>query len=164
MEKRHPQSAGLLIYRFNHSRFEVFLVHPGGPFWRNKDVRSWSIPKGEFDWQEEDPLDAAIRESEEETNHHVEGEFIELSPVRQKTGKIVYAWAVESDMNAEALSSNTFQMEWPPNSGKYQHFPEIDKGAWCDYHTAQEKLHDDLKPMLRELVDKLKIPGSKLYR
>jgi len=161
MAKRSKQSAGILVYRFNNSRLEVFLIHPGGPLWKNKDIGSWSIPKGEFP-DEEDPLDAAKRELKEETDHQVGGNFIPLTPVRQKSGKMVYAWAVEDDIDPEALSSNTFEMEWPPKSGKFRQFPEVDKGGWFDYHTAQEKVHSYLKPMLEELVERLDIPESKL--
>ena len=161
MAKRSKQSAGILVYRFNGSRFEVFLVHPGGPFWKNKDMGAWSIPKGEFP-DEEDPLDAAKRELKEETDHEVDGEFIQLTPVKQKSGKVVYAWAVEDHIDPEALSSNTFKMEWPPKSGKFKEFPEVDKGSWFDYYTALDKVHSYLKPMLEELVEKLDIPKSKL--
>lgn len=161
MGKRSKQSAGIMVYRFNCSRFEVFLVHPGGPFWKNKDMGAWSIPKGEFP-DEEDPLDAAKRELKEETNHEVDGEFIPLTPVKQKSGKIVYTWAVEDHIDPESLSSNTFEMEWPPKSGKVKEFPEVDKGGWFDFHTALDKVHSYLKPMLEELVEKLQLSNSRL--
>ena len=160
MGKRSKQSAGIMVYRFNCSRFEVFLVHPGGPLWKNKDMGAWSIPKGEFP-DEEDPLDAAKRELKEETNHEVDGEFIPLTPVKQKSGKIVYAWAVEDDIDPEALSSNIFKMEWPPKYGKVKEFSEVDKGGWFDFHTAMHKVHSYLKPMLEELVEKLKLSNSR---
>ena len=149
------------MYRFKNSRLEVFLIHPGGPLWKNKDLGAWSIPKGEFP-DDEDPLDAARRELKEETDHHVGGSFMPLTPVKQKSGKVVYAWAIEDNIDPQTLSSNTFEMEWPPKSGKKQRFPEVDKGGWFDYYTALEKVHAYLKPMLEELVEKLDIPESKL--
>lgn len=161
MAKRSKQSAGLLVYRFKNVRLEVFLIHPGGPLWKNKDLGAWSIPKGEFP-DEEDPLDAAKREVKEETDHEVDGEFIPLTPVKQKSGKVVYAWGVKDDIDPEVLSSNTFKMEWPPKSGKYQEFPEADKGGWFDYYTALDKVHSYLKPMLEELVEKLDVQESEL--
>jgi len=161
MAKRNKQSAGLLVYRFKSARLEVFLIHPGGPLWKNKDIGAWSIPKGEFP-DEEDPLDAAKREVKEETDHEVDGEFIPLTPVKQKSGKVVYAWAVKDDIDPEVLSSNTFKMEWPPKSGKYKEFPEADKGGWFGYHTALEKVHSYLQPMLEELVEKLDVQESEL--
>jgi predicted NUDIX family NTP pyrophosphohydrolase len=133
------QSAGILLYRFKHSRPEVFLVHPGGPFFRNKDDGSWSIPKGEFT-DEEEALTAAKREFAEETGAVIDGNFIELKPIFQKSGKKVFAWAVEGDMDHETIVSNTFEMEWPPKSGKKQAFPEVDKAAWFDVETAKVKV------------------------
>ena len=132
------QSAGLLVYRETDAGVEIFLVHPGGPFYAKKDDGVWSIPKGEFDG--EDPLTAARREFEE-TGSKIAGDFFALTPIRQKAGKIVYAWAVEADIDADAINSNTFEMEWPPRSGKTARFPEIDRAAWFDPETAQQKIN-----------------------
>ena len=120
------QSAGILLYRKNNKQPEVFLVHPGGPFFKNKDSGVWSVPKGEFT-DDEDALGAAKREFLEETGHAVDGKFIELSPVVLKSGKKVYAWAVEGDIDHENIKSNTFEIEWPPKSKRVQSFPEIDR-------------------------------------
>ena len=134
------QSAGILLYRFSSDQLQVFLVHPGGPFFRNKDDGSWSIPKGEF-LDDEDPLAAAKREFLEETGQPIDGKFIPLEPVTQKGGKKVFAWAVEGDINHETITSNFFEIEWPPRSGKKQNFPEIDKAAWFDIETAKIKIN-----------------------
>jgi predicted NUDIX family NTP pyrophosphohydrolase len=122
-------SAGILLYRKRGPTLEVFLVHPGGPFWRNKDAGAWSIPKGECQTGE-DPLEAAKREFLEETGFTVKGEFLPLGEIKQPGGKIVTAWAVEGDYSPSALRSNTFSIEWPPKSGRQQEFPEIDRGGW----------------------------------
>ena len=122
------KSAGILLYKRIRNQLFVLLVHPGGPFWKNKDKGHWSIPKGEFN-DKERAFDAAIREFEEETGTQLEGSFTELSPVKLKSGKVVYAWALEKDMDANTIVSNTFEIEWPPKSGRLQSFPEIDKGA-----------------------------------
>ena len=134
------QSAGILLYRFLNEQLQVFLVHPGGPFFRNKDEGSWSIPKGEF-MEDENPLEAAKREFIEETGQKIEGTFIDLAPIRQKGGKTVYAWAVEGDIDHETIVSNLFEIEWPPKSGKRQSFPEIDKAAWFDVEMAKIKIN-----------------------
>ena len=112
------KSAGLLVFRRRDSGIEFFLVHPGGPFWKNKDIGAWSIPKGEFT-DEEEPLTAARREFGEETGQTVDGKFIALNPVKQKAGKLIYAWAVEGDVDADAIVSNAFKQEWPYKSGKW---------------------------------------------
>jgi len=117
------QSAGLLLYRRPAGRLQVLLVHPGGPFWRKKDLGAWSIPKGEFA-AGEDALAAATREFHEETGLEVAGPFTPLAPVKQPGGKIVHAWAVEGDFDPRALRSNTFSLEWPPRSGRQQEFPK----------------------------------------
>ena len=134
------QSAGILLYRFINKQLEVFLVHPGGPFFRNKDDGIWSIPKGEF-LDDEDALAAAKREFLEETGQSIHGKFIPLEPVIQKGGKKVFAWAVEGNIDHETITSNTFEIEWPPRSGKKQSFPEIDKAAWFDIETAKVKIN-----------------------
>lgn len=122
------KSAGLIMYRFKGSILEVFLVHPGGPYWAKKDDGSWSIPKGEYA-DEEDPFAVAKREFKEETGFGAEGNFISLTPIRQSSMKLVSAWAFEGDCDARSIKSNTFKMEWPPNSGKEVEFPE-DRAEW----------------------------------
>ena len=135
------ESAGLLLYRRQSEKLEVFLVHPGGPFWAKRDVGAWSIPKGELD-EGEEGLAAAHREFAEETGLSVErGESIPLGSVQQKAGKVVHAWAIEGDLNAGAIKSNTFTMEWPPRSERFVEFPEVDRGGWFDVDTARVKLN-----------------------
>ena len=134
------QSAGILLFRKIFTKPEVFLVHPGGPFWKNKDEGAWSIPKGEFE-DDENSLNAAKREFFEETGIKLFGEFIELQPVKLKSGKKVLAWAIEKDINPENVISNNFEMEWPPRSGKFQSFPEVDKGGWFSIEKAKEKIN-----------------------
>jgi len=148
------KSSGILIYTLQNNLLQVLLVHPGGPFWAKKDLGAWSIPKGEFD-EDEDPLDAAKREVEEETGVKIDGDFIELTPVKQKSGKIIYAWALHSNFDAEQIKSNTFEMEWPPKSGKKKAFPEIDKAAWFNADEAKEKIIEGQIPLISELEIKL---------
>lgn len=148
------KSAGLLLYRKKADLLQVFLVHPGGPFWKKKDLGAWSVPKGEFT-EEEDSLSAAIREFKEETGMSISGDFIRLSPVRQKSGKLVEAWAVEADIDPSSVQSNTFDMEWPPRSGKRQSFPEIDKGDWFSLEEAKEKIIPAQLPLLDDLISRL---------
>jgi len=136
MRKR---SAGLLLYRFRNNTLQVLLVHPGGPFWAKKDIGAWSIPKGEAG-AEEDLLEAAKREFEEEIGSAVDGTFRALVPVTQPSGKVVHAWAAEADCDANAISSSTFSMEWPPRSGRLQDFPEVDRADWFDPATARRKI------------------------
>lgn len=133
------KSAGILLYRIGNKDPEVFLVHPGGPFWAKKDDGAWSIPKGEFE-DDEEPLAAAKREFEEETGIKVSGEFIELSPIKQKSGKIVYAWAVEGNIDPAKIKSNEFEIEWPPRSGTMKTFPEIDRAEWFYLNEAKKKI------------------------
>jgi predicted NUDIX family NTP pyrophosphohydrolase len=133
------QSAGILLYRFRDSELGIFLVHPGGPFWAKKDAGAWSIPKGEFA-ADENPLAAAKREFAEETGCAIDGNFVELPPVKQPGGKLVYVWAVEGDCNAESIKSNLFTLEWPPRSGKRKEFPEVDRAGWFDLKLAKEKI------------------------
>lgn len=132
-------SAGLLLFRRRQGVPEVFLVHPGGPFWAKKDAGAWSIPKGEAA-PGEDLLSAARREFQEETGLGIDGDFRELAPVRQPSGKRVHAWAVEADLDADAIHSNSFEMEWPPRSGQRREFPEVDRAAWFDLPTARSKI------------------------
>jgi predicted NUDIX family NTP pyrophosphohydrolase len=149
------KSAGILLYRIKNKSLEVLLVHPGGPFWKNKDQGAWSIPKGEFD-DDEKPLDAAIRELKEETGVALKDEFIELTPVKQKSGKLVYAYAKEHDLDPSEIKSNEFEMEWPPKSGKKKMFPEIDKAEWFDAKAAKEKIIAAQSLFIEELTQKLK--------
>lgn len=144
------KSAGILAYRLVNKELEVLLVHPGGPFFIKKDAASWSIPKGEFS-EDEDPLTAAKREIQEELGFTPYGEYIQLSAVKQKAGKIVYAWAVETDFDIASLVSNTFTIEWPPRSGKMKEFPEVDKAAWYSISQAKEKIN----PAQAALIDEL---------
>jgi len=147
------QSAGLLLFRRKPAGMEVFLVHPGGPFWAKKDQGAWSIPKGEFA-EGEDALAAARREFEEEIGQAIEGRFIALTPRRQRSGKVVHAWAVEADLDADAIRSNTFEIEWPPRSGRKQAFPEVDRAAWFDLDEARARILQGQAPMLDELATK----------
>ena len=144
-------SAGLLLYRRVHNAVEVLLVHPGGPFWAKKDDGAWSIPKGEFE-APEDPLAAALREFAEETGATLNGPFDALRPVRQSGGKVVYAFAVEGDLDADTVESNMFTMEWPPRSGRQASFPEIDRAAWFGIVEAQAKMLKGQLPLLDELM------------
>jgi len=143
------RSAGLVVYRMTNSETELFLVHPGGPFWAKKDAGAWSIPKGEFETEE--PLKAAIREFEEETGQRIAGDFVELKPIKQKGGKLVYAWAVEADLGPEDIKSNEFEMEWPPKSGVVKKYPEIDRAAWFGLEQARSKI----LASQTELIDQL---------
>ena len=130
----------------------MLLVHPGGPFWQKKDDGAWTIPKGEFD-DDEDPLKAAQREFEEETGSAPpDGEFLPLKPIKQTSGKAVYAWAINGDFDPTKLRSNMFPMEWPPNSGKLQQFPEIDRAAWLTPEIAKRKILKGQVPLIDELL------------
>jgi predicted NUDIX family NTP pyrophosphohydrolase len=143
-------SAGIALYRKRAAGLELFLVHPGGPFWRNKDEGAWTFPKGEYT-DPEDPLVAARREFEEETGVPVDGRFIDLGTVRQTGGKIVRIFALKADIDPEAIRSNTFRQVWPPKSGRYQEFPEVDRAAWFAPDDARRKLI----AAQREFVDRL---------
>ena len=132
-------SAGLLMFRIRNQRAEVFLAHPGGPFWRRKDAGAWSIPKGETTAGEE-PLAAARREFEEETGMIPEGPFVDLGETKQAGGKTVKAWAFEGD-GSPAIQSNAFSLEWPPKSGRVQQFPEVDRAEWFSLDEAEGRVH-----------------------
>lgn len=147
------RSAGLLLYRMVNGFLEIFLVHPGGPFYSKKDVGVWSIPKGEFDM--EDPLVAARREFREETGFDITGDFVELRPIKQKSGKLIYAWAVEADVDAARSVSNTFALEWPPRSGKIVDFPEVDRAEWFSAEAAREKILPAQAALIDDLLTKL---------
>lgn len=134
------ESAGIILYRLTEGGVEVLLVHPGGPFWRNKDDAAWSIPKGEIE-PGEDPLSAARREVREETGLDLDGDFRPLGVRRQPGGKRVHVWALPGQCDPAAIRSNSFAMEWPPKSGRMQEFPEIDRAEWFDLATARRKIH-----------------------
>jgi predicted NUDIX family NTP pyrophosphohydrolase len=148
------QSAGLLLYRRTGNGVEVLLGHPGGPFWRNKDLGSWSIPKGLIA-EGEKPLAAARREFTEETGHRPRGKSLPLGEARQPGGKLVQAWAVEGDWDAASLKSNMFEMEWPPRSGRRHSFPELDRAEWFDLAEAQAKILKGQAIFLTRLLEKL---------
>jgi predicted NUDIX family NTP pyrophosphohydrolase len=145
----------MLMYRFHDSQLQVLLVHPGGPLWANKDAGAWSIPKGEFD-EGEDPLAAAKREFREETGCAIDAALIPLRPLKQRGGKLVYAWMVEGDCDPAAISSNTFTIEWPPRSGRRQEFPEIDRAGWFPIDEAAAKLLAGQRGFLDELARNLR--------
>jgi len=143
-------SAGVLLYRSRNGVLEFLLVHPGGPFFKNKDEGAWTIPKGEIG-EGEDALVAAIREFEEELGFKPTGSFIELTPIKQKGGKIVHAWAVEGDCDPAQIKSNTFTMEWPPRSGRQAEFPEVDRAQFFNLEEAKAKINPAQIPILEEL-------------
>jgi predicted NUDIX family NTP pyrophosphohydrolase len=145
------KSAGLLLFRRRDTGIEVLLVHPGGPLWAKKDEGAWSIPKGELG-AGEDPLAAAQREFAEELGTPVHGEFIALEPIRQASGKVVVAWAVEADFDPATLVSNPFSLEWPPQSGRYQDFPEVDRAEWFSIEDAERKINPRQLPLLERLA------------
>ncbi len=153
MSRRSQVSAGLLAFR-RSNWLEVLLAHPGGPFWTKKDDGAWTIPKGLAD-ADADPLSAARREFTEETGFVATGDVVPLEPVRQRSGKTVLAWAFEADFDLTGFTSNLFEMEWPPHSGRLKSFPEIDRLAWFDYDTALKKIIAYQKPFLLELQAKL---------
>ena len=145
------RSAGILLYRRRQGALEVLLVHPGGPAWANRDAGAWSIPKGEYG-HGEDPQAVALREFEEETGQPPPtGELAPLGEIRQRGGKVVTAWATPGDLDPGQVTSNTFKMQWPPRSGQWRTFPEVDRAGWFDPATAREKL----LPAQAELVDRL---------
>jgi predicted NUDIX family NTP pyrophosphohydrolase len=156
-------SAGILVYKDKGDQIEVLLAHPGGPFWAKKDSGAWSIPKGECE-ENEDLLDAAKREFKEEIGQEAPNEdYLDLGEFKRKDGKTITAWAVKGDLDVNQLKSNTFEMEWPPHSGKKQEFPEIDKAEWFSLDRASEKLHSGQAVFLERLAEKLKLekPGAK---
>lgn len=143
-----PQrSAGILMHRNRAGAREVFLVHPGGPYWVKKDLGTWSIPKGLYD-EAEDALTAARREFAEETGVTVDGDFVELGAFKQPSGKTIIAFAVEGDCEADGIRSNCFTIEWPPKSGKMQEFPEVDRAGWFTLDEAREKIAKGQIPIL----------------
>jgi len=149
------RSAGILFYKMIREEFQVLLIHPGGPFWAKKDEGAWSIPKGEVE-ENEDPEIAAKREAEEELGIKIIKEMKALTPIKQKSGKLVMAWAVAMDIDVAAIKSNTFEMEWPPRSGKKQASPEIDKAAWFTTSEAGKKMIPAQLLLVKELEQLLK--------
>ena len=147
-------SAGILLYRFNRKQLEVMLVHPGGPFWAKKDNGAWSIPKGLVE-EEEPLLNAAQREFEEETGASVQGDFIELGALKQPSKKVVHAWALEQDLDTTQIVSNTFELEWPKNSGIIKEYPEVDAAAWFAIGDARQKILKGQAKFLDLLLEKL---------
>lgn len=144
------KSAGILAFR-REERVEVFLVHPGGPFWKNKDAHAWSIPKGEF--EDEEPLVAARREFEEETGQAIDGHFVPLEPLK-RSGKHIYAFAIESSApDASAIESNEFELEWPPGSGRMNTYPEVDRAAWVALEDVQARIHKGQWPLIEQLIE-----------
>lgn len=143
-------SAGILLYRIISNQIEVFLVHPGGPYFKDKDAGAWTVPKGEYP-PEEEPLAAAQREFAEETGTVITGQFRPLTPVKQKGGKVVSAWAVEGNIDADTVVSNTFKMEYPYKSGNWISVPEVDRAAWFDLANAREKVNPAQVNFLDEL-------------
>ena len=148
------KSAGLLLYKFIDSTIYFLLVHPGGPFWKNKDLESWSIPKGEFT-DDEDPLEAARREFNEETGFEIDGDFINLESVKLKSGKTIFAWAVEFDIDVALVKSNEFEMEWPPKSGSMKSFPEVDRAEWFQTAEALKKINPAQADFIVQIISKI---------
>jgi predicted NUDIX family NTP pyrophosphohydrolase len=144
-------SAGILMYRKTDAGLEVFLVHPGGPFWAKKDLGAWSIPKGEYA-DGESPLEAARREFQEETGFEIAGNPVELGTVRQASGKLVSVWALEGDCDPTRLVSNTCTIDWPPRSGRKLEIPEVDRGAWFDLNEARKRINSGQAPALDLLI------------
>ena len=143
-------SAGLILFRRTTGKTELLLVHPGGPFWINKDDGAWTFPRGEVE-PGEDLESAGRREFHEETGHAVTGDLIPLGSIRQKSGKTVHTWAVEGDLDPATIRSNTFTLEWPPKSGKMAQFPEIDRADFFDLATARQKIRPSESPFLEKL-------------
>jgi predicted NUDIX family NTP pyrophosphohydrolase len=148
-------SAGLLMFRRKGDAVEVLLVHPGGPFWAKKDLGAWTIPKGELE-DGEDELTTARREFEEETGIAPSGPFHPLGSIKQKAGKIVHAWAFEGDGAAETIQSNTIRMEFPPRSGQWSEFPEVDRAEWFRVDDARRRINPAQVPLLDHLVEMIK--------
>ena len=157
VDKSGRVSAGILLWRRRNGRPEVLLAHPGGPFWAKKDAGAWSIPKGLV--ESGDLLACARREFTEETNLRAEGAFMPLTAVKQKSGKTVYAFAVAADFDLSRCRSNAFKVEWPPHSGKWKSFPEIDRVAYFDVDTALDKILAYQRPFIIELARKLGVEG-----
>lgn len=159
MSARTARSAGILLHRGSGDGLQVLLVHPGGPLWARRDAGVWSIPKGEYT-EDEDPLAAARREFTEELGSPPapatpDSVLLDLGEIRQKSGKRVRAWALEGDLDAEQVRSNTFSMQWPPRSGRMQEFPEVDRAQWFGLEEARQKLNPAQVPLLDRLTEAL---------
>jgi len=157
-EKRYRQSAGILAYRHTERGLEVLLGHPGGPFWAHKDAESWTMFKGEFDSATETPIEAARREFAEETGFDPDSlgeELLDLGVHRQSGGKLVYAFAAEADFDAAAVSSNIFDLEYPPRTGRFVTIPEIDRAAWFTLSEAADKIMKGQRPFLERLAARI---------
>ena len=152
-------SAGILLYRRGDDQPQVFLIHMGGPLWAHKDAGAWSIPKGEYG-PEEEPLHAAQREFQEETGARISGPFMRLEPIRQRSGKVVSAWAAEGEFDPSQLRSNLFSLEWPPGSGRMQQFPEADRGAWFSLSDARKHILAGQQALLDQLQSLLASPPA----
>jgi predicted NUDIX family NTP pyrophosphohydrolase len=152
-------SAGIALYRRSGDGIELFLAHPGGPFWKNKDDGAWTFPKGEYT-ADEDPLVAARREFSEEIGLDLDGEFIDLGAVKQSGGKVVRVFAIEGDCDPAAIRSNTFKQVWPPKSGRYVEFPEVDRAGWFAAADARRKLLSAQVEFVDRLCDRLGIAGG----
>ncbi|GAA4161196.1 NUDIX domain-containing protein [Chryseobacterium ginsenosidimutans] len=148
-------SAGILLFKKEQEKFFYFLVHPGGPFWKNKNIGAWSIPKGEA-LEGEDLIDRALIEFNEETGKKVDGDFIELKPIKQKGGKTVFAWALEGDLEMSGFQSNIISFEWPPKSGKTIEIPEVDQWEWFVSEEAKSKINPAQAAFIVELEELLK--------
>jgi predicted NUDIX family NTP pyrophosphohydrolase len=151
-------SAGLLMFRMRDGELEYLLAHPGGPFWKDRDTGAWTIPKGEIQSGEE-PLAAAQREFEEEVGLKPRGKFMELTPIRQRSGKLVHAWAFEGDCDPSCIESNVFKMEWPPNSGRFEDCPEVDRARFFRMEEAKRKINPAQVAFLEELRRKHRSGG-----
>ena len=145
------QAAGILLFRRAPSGLQVLLAHPGGPLWARKDYGAWTLPKGQFT-EDEAPLDAARREFEEEMGTAPDGEFVSLGTLKQPSGKVIHAWAAESDFETASVKSNLFSMEWPPRSGKMAEFPEVDRAAWFSIEEARYKILKGQQPFIDRLL------------
>jgi predicted NUDIX family NTP pyrophosphohydrolase len=159
MRHESKRSAGILLFRRQQGGVEVLLAHPGGPFWRARDAGVWTIPKGGIALGE-DPLDAALREFNEETGFTAPPPYLPLTPRKQPSGKVVQAWACEGDADPQALSSMHFTMEWPPRSGRMQSFPEIDRAAWFSLAEARARMLPGQRPFIDDLEALLGAPKA----
>ncbi len=150
------QSAGIMLFRFKSGLLQVLLAHPGGPFWHNKDKGAWSIPKGLIE-ENENPIAGAKREFKEETGYEVDGQFIYLGQLKQKSGKIICIWALEKDLDETKIVSNKFTLEWPRRSGVLRDYPEIDKVSWFNIGEAMEKIQEGQLDFINRLIMALKL-------
>lgn len=153
------KSGGILPFRLRNNHLEVMLVHPGGPFWAGKDEGAWSISKGLFE-ENESPLDAAKREFKEETGFEIEGDFIELGRIKQPSGKIVFVWAAEKDLDETKMVSNKFSLEWPKRSGIMREYPEIDRAGWFEIELARKKILKGQQGFIDRLLSAIELQSK----